>query len=247
MILPETWALAALIFLAASLYASVGHGGASGYLAAMALFGLPPEVMKPTALTLNILVSLVAASRFARAGHFSWATFWPFALGSIPLAFLGGALAIPAAVFKSLLGAVLLFSAYRLLAVAGPRAGDMVHKPLPIAPAVASGAGIGFVSGLVGVGGGIFLSPLLLFTRWAGIRRTAAVSAAFILVNSVAGLAGHLSSVRMLPSALPIWAGAALLGGTIGSGLGSRVLAPTALRRLLGAVLAVAGAKLILT
>ena len=245
--LPETWILAALIFLAASLYASVGHGGASGYLAAMALFGLAPEVMKPTALTLNVVVSLIAATRFARAGHFSWSTFWPFALGSIPLAYLGGALAIPAAFFKWLLGAILLFSAYRLLAVAGPHQGDVVDKPIPIAPAVASGAGIGFVSGLVGVGGGIFLSPLLLFTRWAGIRRTAAVSATFILVNSVAGLAGHLSSVRMLPSALPLWAAAAVLGGTIGSGLGSRRLAPIALRRLLGAVLAVAGAKLLLT
>jgi uncharacterized membrane protein YfcA len=245
--LPEIWALAALIFLAAVLYASVGHGGASGYLAAMALFGLAPEVMKPTALTLNVLVSLVAASRFSRAGYFSWRYFWPFALGSVPLAFLGGALAIPASYFKWLLGVILLFSAYRLLAGPGTKPRESTDRPLPLAPAVASGAGIGFVSGLVGVGGGIFLSPLLLFTGWAGIRRTAAVSAVFILVNSVAGLAGHLSSVRLLPPALPLWAGAALLGGTIGSGLGSRRLPPTALRRVLGAVLAVAGAKLILT
>jgi len=238
--------LALLIFVAAALYSSVGHAGASGYLAAMALFGLAPAVMRPTALVLNILVASIASARFWRARCFSWSTLWPFTVGSIPLAFLGGALHLPGGVYRPVLGVLLLFTAVRL---AWPSQKENVPPPkgVPMLPAMASGGGIGLLSGLTGTGGGIFLSPLLLFTGWAETRETAGVSAAFILLNSVAGLAGNLASVGSLPPALALWVAAAALGGLLGSGLGSQKLPPKALRHLLAVVLVVAGVKLVLT
>lgn len=235
--------LCVLVFVAAVLYSMVGHAGASGYLAAMALVGIAPAVMKPTALTLNILVATVGTIQFARAGRFSWPLFWPFALGSIPFAFLGGALALPVTVYKRLLALVLLYAAFRLFRGATSRS-----EPRPVARPVAigAGAGIGFLSGLTGVGGGIFLSPLMLIMGWADARRTAAVSVAFILVNSVSGLLGHVASVRSLPRETGILAAVALAGGLIGSTLGSRKLPNPVLRRLLGVVLVTAAAKLLL-
>ena len=246
--LSEVLTLAALIFLAALLYSSVGHAGASGYLAAMALFGVSAQVMKPTALSLNLLVATIATVQFIRAGSFSWPRFWPFALGSIPLAFLGGAMHVPGSLYKPLVGIVLLFGAVQLVRSSLQRneAGhEKVVAPNPII-AVLCGAGIGLLAGLTGTGGGIFLSPLLLFMGWAQMRGTAGVSAAFILVNSAAGLAGNWASVRALPPAIPVWAIAAVLGGVIGSHFGSRRLGNRTLRRLLAIVLVVAGLKLIL-
>jgi uncharacterized protein len=211
----------------------------------MALVGVAPAVMKPTALVLNILVAIIGTVRFARAGHFRWGLFWPFALGSIPFAFLGGAVHMPGNWYKAAVGVVLLLSAARL-AWAASRGGEPKVRPAPRPAAVASGAGLGLLAGLTGTGGGIFLSPLLLQMRWAGVRQTSAVAAAFILVNSVSGLAGNLLSVRSLPPALPYWILAAAAGGLVGSGLGSRGLSPRALRYTLAAVLLVAGAKLVL-
>jgi uncharacterized protein len=239
-------ALALLFFAAAVLYSSVGHAGASGYLAAMALFGLAPALMKPTALVLNILVATIATLRFSRAGYFSWSTLWPFALGSIPFAFAGGAINLPGDIYKPIVGCILLFGAARL---AWPTRREPVlpAKRVPVLPAVVSGGGIGLLAGLTGTGGGIFLSPLLLFTGWAETRETAGVSAAFILVNSLAGLAGNLASMWSLPTALPIWATTAVAGGIVGAELGSRKLASRTLRYVLAVVLVVAGLKLILT
>jgi uncharacterized protein len=222
----------------------VGHAGASGYLAAMALFGVPPEVMKPTALALNLLVASIASFKFYRAGHFSWRIFWPFAVTSVPLAFVGGGIALPVTVYRPLLGAVLLYSAARFSF--GFRGTDE-PRPIPLWAALVLGAVIGLLSGLTGVGGGIFLSPVLLLMRWAPIRTTAAVSATFILANSAAGLAGHLSSVGHLHPMVLAWAVLAGVGGWIGSELGSRRLPPAILRGLLAAVLVIAGIKLILT
>lgn len=222
----------------------MGHAGASGYLAAMALFGVAPEVMKPTALTLNLLVASIASFKFYRAGHFSWRIFWPFAATSVPLAFVGGGIALPVTVYRPLLGAVLLYSAARF--TFGFRGTDE-PRPIPLWAALVLGAVIGLLSGLTGVGGGIFLSPVLLLMRWAPIRVTAAVSAAFILANSAAGLAGHLSSVGHVHPMVAVWAVIAGVGGWIGSELGSRRLPPPILRRLLAAVLAIAGVKLIFT
>ncbi|HEY9204577.1 MAG TPA: sulfite exporter TauE/SafE family protein [Candidatus Methanoperedens sp.] len=235
--------LSILIFAAGLLYSSVGHAGASGYLAVMALFGLAPEVMKPTALLLNILVASIAAVQFHRAGYFSWNVFWPFAVSSIPFAFIGGALSLPGSFYEQVLGIILLFAAYRLFQSRQSAVTDSV-KPVPVPWAVLSGAGIGLLSGAVGVGGGIFLSPLLLFMGWARTKQTAGVSAAFILVNSIAGIAGHLASMKFLPDAIYPWAFAAVLGGIIGSSLGSRRFMNATLYRLLAVVLIIAGAKL---
>jgi uncharacterized membrane protein YfcA len=236
-----------ILFLAvAILYSSVGHAGASGYLAAMALVGMAPSVMKPTALVLNILVAAIATARFARVGGFSWDRFWPFALGAIPLAFLGGAVALPARWYNPAVGLVLLFAAWRLWRPAGGPGGAEPARVVSRSIAIASGAGIGLLAGLTGTGGGIFLSPLARFMGWAESRRAAGISATFNLANSLAGLAGQMTGLASLPPQLPYWATAAGVGGLIGSGLGSRHLGSRTLDRLLAVVLVVAGAKLIL-
>jgi hypothetical protein len=259
--------LSLLILLAAALYSSVGHGGASGYLAAMALFGLAPAVMRPTALCLNLLVSSLGAFRFWRAGHFRWRTFWPFAATSIPAAYVGGATTLPTTLYKQLVGLALLFAAVRLFlharkltkadganaretGAADERATKVVDegtdaRGAPLWLAMLLGVVIGLLSGLTGVGGGIFLSPLLILAGWAGVRQTAAVSAAFIFVNSAAGLLGNAAGVRSASAALPYLAVAALAGGIVGTEFGSRRLAPLWVRRLLAVVLVVAGVKLI--
>ncbi len=241
----ETISLLTLMILAAAmLYSSVGHAGASGYLAAMALLSVEPTIMKPTALCLNILVASIASYQFARAGCFSWQLFWPFAVASVPAAYLGGAITLPGEYYRPLVGAVLLLAAVRLL-FAQPPAADAEIKPPHLVLCLVAGAGIGLLSGLTGTGGGIFLSPLLLFMGWAETKQTSGVSAAFILVNSVAGLLGLLSGWDRIPSAIPLWAVAAIAGGLIGSHYGSRRLQSVALRRLLALVLVVAGLKLV--
>jgi len=234
--------LLALVALAATLYSSVGHGGASGYLAAMALLGIAPVDMKPAALTMNIAVAGLVCYRLWRAGYFDGRLFWPFAVGSVPLAFLGGALSLPGGLYKILVAVALLVAAGRLLWAAHEPA--TTQRP-PRGVALVSGAGLGFLSGLTGVGGGIFLSPLLLLLRWANMRTTAAVSAAFILVNSIAGLAGHAMVSAHWPTQLPLLVLAALMGAVVGSELAVRRLAPVTLRRVLGVVLVIAGVKLL--
>jgi uncharacterized protein len=234
-----------LFFIGAALYASVGHGGASSYLAVMALFSLPPDVMKPTALALNILVAGVATFRFHRAGLFTWNLFWPFAVVSIPAAYLGGATTLPGRWYKVLVGVVLLYAAVWMFRSA-LRSMSVVVRRGPLWAALVSGAVIGFLAGLSGVGGGIFLSPLLLYLGWAETRETSGIAAPFILVNSIAGLLGHLSSVEQLPPAIPLWAVTAVAGGWIGASYGSRAAPAPLLRQLLSLVLVVAGLKLIL-
>ncbi|MEP7027226.1 MAG: sulfite exporter TauE/SafE family protein [Candidatus Eisenbacteria bacterium] len=245
---PDALLLSLGLLVVAFLYASVGHGGASGYLAVMALAGIAPAAMKPSALVLNLVVAGIGSVQFARAGHFHWRTFWPFALGSIPLAFLGGALHLPPGPYKALVGAILVFSALRLLFTASSAAesGAPLERDPPLALALPLGAVLGFVAGLTGVGGGIFLSPLLLLTGWARARRTAAVSAVFIFVNSLSGLLGHVASVAAIPGSVVLWAPVVALGGVLGARLGSRRLPDVSIRRLLAVVLVLAGAKLVL-
>lgn len=235
--------LAGLMLLAAVLYSSVGHAGASAYLAAMSLYGVAPAQTKPIALVLNILVAAVGTWRFASARLVPWRLLLPFCAGSIPAAFLGGLIELPTRAHRVLLGVVLLFAAARLWWQAS-RAEPLRSPPAPLALA-AIGAGLGLLAGLTGIGGGIFLSPLLILLRWEEVRRTAGASAAFILANSVSGLLGHFAAGRAVPTVAGIFAPAVIAGGLLGSWLGARRLAPLVLRRLLAAVLAVASIKLL--
>jgi uncharacterized protein len=241
----ELW-LACLIFVAAVLYSSVGHGGASGYLAAMTLFGMTPAVMKPTALVLNIIVAAITTVKFYRAGSFDRSLFWRFAISSIPCAFLGGMISVPTQIYKPIVGVVLLYASARLGFSFVKSEPQEIKSPSNWLPIIL-GMIIGLLSGLTGVGGGIFLSPLLLLMGWATVKETAGVSAAFILVNSVAGLLGYLTKLPVLPSGLWIWAIAAAAGGWIGAEYGSNRIGSKSLQRLLAVVLVVAGIKLILT
>jgi uncharacterized membrane protein YfcA len=236
--------LSVAVMLIAVLYSSVGHAGASGYIALMSLAGLAPDFIKPTALAMNVLVAGIGSWQFLRAGHFAWRTFWPFALLAVPMAYVGGHVSLPSEAFKLLLGVVLLLAAARF--VTNAREDPAAHEP-PIVPALASGGIIGLLSGLTGTGGGIFLTPLLLQMRWAQAKRAAGVSALFILVNSAAGLAGNIASTGQWPAEIAPLLTAAALGGIVGSRLGSRRFAPALIKRFLAAVLLIAGLKLIFT
>lgn len=236
--------LSAAVFIVALLYSSVGHAGASGYIAVMSLLSLAPAEIKPIALALNILVASIGTWQFWRAGYFSWNLFWPFAVLSVPFAFLGGYLDLPTRVFKVIVGCVLLLSAAQLL-VRPPPDGESRPPRKPVA--VGIGAGLGLLSGLTGTGGGIFLTPLLIFMRWAKTKTASAVSALFILLNSASGLLGNISATKTFPAFAVSLLVAAGVGGAIGSHLGSRRLAPMAIKRLLAIVLIIAGLKLVLT
>ena len=237
--------LTVLVFLASTLYASVGHAGASGDIAAMVLVGVPAAQMKPVALVLNLFVATIGTIRFYRAGYFSWSLLWPFVITSVPFAFIGGRITLPGTIYRPLIGVVLIYAAYRLIVLSKGQPEPDTSKGAPVLPAMLWGVVIGLLSGLTGVGGGIFLSPLLLLMGWAGTRQTAGVSEAFILANSLAGLAGNVAVVHKLPQMILWLIPAAILGGIIGSGLGSRRLNPVTLRRLLGMVLVVAAVKMI--
>jgi uncharacterized membrane protein YfcA len=231
------------IFIVAILYSSVGHGGASGYLAVMALLAVAPEITRPTALVLNVFVATIGTIQFYRAGYFSWYVFLPFAITSIPFAFLGGMLTLPTNVYKIVLGIVLIVAALRL---AWNLKRDADIKDPDLAIALVIGAIIGLLSGLVGVGGGIFLTPVLLLMNWSETKTAAGVSAMFILVNSISGLAGNYSQLMTLPSNVWIWVAAAVVGGVIGSTLGAKRFDSLTLRRVLALVLVFAGVKLVL-
>ena len=236
-----------LIFLAcvataAILYSSVGHGGASGYLAVMALFGMEPALMKPAALTMNIFVTVLVLSRLSKAGHFNWRLFLPFVVASMPMAFIGGAYTINSSAYKVIVGIALLLAVLRMTW----KSHDDYECHIPRIP-VAMGVGgvLGFISGVTGVGGGIFLSPLLLFFHWTNMRGSAAIAAGFILLNSIAGLAGFATTSQAWPVGIPVLVITAVVGGLIGSELGVRRIAPLKLRRVLSLVLVIAGIKMI--
>jgi len=239
--------LAAGMLVAAFLYASVGHGGASAYIAAMAIAGIAPAEMRPIALQLNVLVSALATYKFYRAGHFHWNLFWPFAAVSIPAAYLGGAITLPGAAYKVLVGLVLLYAAWQLWWSA--RKGEELRplRPIPVVLAMAIGAVLGVLSGLTGVGGGIFLSPLLLLSGWAGTKQTSAVAAPFILVNSLSALAAGFVRNPSPPPDYAWWLMAAvLIGGWAGAEYGSRRFANPLIRQVLAVVLGIAGGKMVL-
>lgn len=236
--------LAGCIFIVAMMYASVGHGGASGYLAIMALFSLHPEALKPTALMLNIVVAGVGTYLYCSAGQFSWRVFWPFVMTSIPMSFLGGTVTLSPELYRPALGMVLLFAAWRLFARRKHEDYAAEVPRLPVAMAV--GGVLGFASGLIGVGGGIFLSPLMLLLNWARVREVSGIAALFILVNSISGLLGHMSSLQHVPDYAPLLAGVALVGGSIGALCGSRHLPVATILKAMSFMLVMAGGKMFL-
>jgi uncharacterized membrane protein YfcA len=239
----ESAVIVAALFAVAVLYSSVGHGGASGYLAVMALFSIQQGVSRPTALILNICVASIATILFSRAGHFDRRIFLPFAVSSVPAAFIGGVIVLPGTAYEIILGLVLLAAAARL----AWNLKDVGETSMPSWPlAIGAGASMGLVSGLVGIGGGIFLTPLLLLKRWTDAKTAAAVSAPFILVNSVAGLLGSRDQLAALPKETAFWLGSAVVGGLVGSALGAGTFSSLALRRILAAVMVIAGLKMVL-
>jgi len=241
--------LCAAFFVVATLYTTVGHAGASGYLAVMALVGLAPESMRPMALTLNILVAAFTVYRFRQARFFHWSGLWPFLLGSVPFAAVGGIQSLSRGTYYVAMGVVLLIaSSYLIWRAFGkwPVMEEGIVRVRKI-PAVFMGCAIGFLSGLIGVGGGIFLSPVLLMLGWAGPKTTAGISAPFIFVNSAVALAAGSLTVQKLPGELPLLAFAALAGAFLGTWLGLERFRSKGLLTTLAIVMTLAGSKLILT
>lgn len=236
--------LALVIGVAAALYSSVGHGGASAYIALMALAGLAPEEVRPAALVLNIVVAGFGTVRYLRAGRFDWNVFWPFAVTAIPAAFFAGRIEVPEHVYRPLLAAALGAMALRYLLwpqidAIKPSKAPRKSVALPI------GAALGALAGLTGIGGGVYLSPLLVFTGWADPQRATGIAACFILVNSLAGLAGRSASLAALPSYLPWFVLAAAAGALLGTTLSLKRLNKNGVLRVLGLVLGVAAAALV--
>ncbi len=234
-----------LLFVLAFLYSSVGHGGASGYLAVLVLFNAAPETMKTSALLLNVFVSLISFTMYARSGYFHWKLFLPFAIASIPAAFIGATIQLDESIYKKILGVCLLFPILRLSGLIGTEPEEL--KPFKWGYGLIIGAVIGLLSGMIGIGGGIILSPIILLLHWAKMKETAAVSALFIFVNSIAGLAGHLSKGILFESYIFILLAIAITGGLAGSYLGARMFQNKLLSYILAFVLLIASVKLIIT
>jgi len=237
----QTLLIALCLFLGAILYTSVGHAGASAYIAVMTLFDLPPAVIKPTALTLNIFVSSYTSLRYIKSKLFNRSLFLYLSLGSVPAAFIGGRINLPSDVYRPIIGVLLLLSGLRFLiqALQTDKAHREVNKPL----AIFMGAGVGLLSGITGTGGGIFLSPLIIWLGWVSVKAASGTAAAFIFVNSTAGLLGNVQSTSSLPSELPVFVVAVLLGALIGTRFGITRLSSIGVKRALGCVLLIAGVK----
>ena len=240
----HTLLIAGCLFLGAILYTSVGHAGASAYIAVMTLFDLPPLVIKPTALTLNIFVSSYTSFRYIKNNFFNKSLFLFLILGSVPAAFIGGRINLPSHVYKPIIGVLLLLSGVRFLvqALQSDKAHREVVKPL----AIFIGACVGLLSGITGTGGGIFLSPLIIWLGWVSVKQASGTVAAFIFVNSIAGLLGNFQSTSSLPNELPVFLVAVLLGAFIGTRFGISRFSSVGIKRALGFVLLIAGAKFLL-
>ena len=236
------WLFLSILPIVAFLYASVGHGGASGYLALMALFSFAPETMKPTALLLNLFVAGMAFYHYYKAGYFNKKLFLSFAIASIPLAFIGGLIEVDATIYKKILAVLLIFAILKMLNVFGRE--NSVIKDAKLWQGLVIGGVIGFFSGLIGIGGGIILTPVILLLHWGKMKEAAAVSALFIWVNSAAGLTGQLSGGATISSQSFVLVGVALIGGFAGSYYGSKKFDNKLLRYLLAFVLSIASIKL---
>ena len=236
----------ALLAIVAFLYSSVGHGGASGYLAVMAIMGIAPSLMKSSALLMNLAVSLFSFFGFYQAGFFKWKLFWPFALSSIPMAYVGGTITLSDAIYKKILAICILISIARLLYQFRNEETD--NREIPIWAGLTAGGVIGLLSGMIGIGGGIILSPLMLLMKWSKLKETAAVSALFIFVNSLSGLYGQISKGGFqIPENLQWAILATILGGLVGSYFGSQKFNLPTLRYMLALGLVIACAKLMFT
>jgi len=233
----------ALLLIVSFLYSSVGHGGASGYLALMALFGMSPDIMKSSALVMNIFVSLIAFVGYYKAGFFQLKLFLPFAITSVPASFLGAYMTVDALLYKRILGFILIFPILRLTGLFGKEPQE--KKLLNTYLALMIGAAIGFLSGMIGIGGGIILSPIILLLHWGNMKETAALSALFILVNSISGLAGILSIGVAIDPSVFIWVGAVVIGGFAGTYFATTKFTNPTLKKILAFVLLIASVKLL--
>lgn len=227
------------------LYASVGHGGASGYLALMAVFSFAPGVMKPTALLLNVFVAAISFYYFYKEGYFNIRLFLCFAITSIPLAFIGGTIEVDATIYKKILAVLLLFAILKMLNVFGKESDTI--KNVKLWQGLLVGGIIGFFSGLIGIGGGIILSPIILLLHWGNMKEAAAVSALFIWVNSASGLLGQISSGVSIELESFLLVAIALIGGVFGGYFGSKKINNQKLRYVLSFVLLIACVKLFYT
>jgi hypothetical protein len=235
-----------LFFTIAVLYSSVGHAGASGYLAIMAFLSLAPESIKPTSLILNIVVAMIASVKFIRAGYFEKRLFFYFIITSLPMAFIGGYITVNPHYFKLLAGVFLVVSAVLLVVKSYLKPSIKPLKPMPLGYGLLIGSVIGLISGLIGVGGGVFLSPILILGNWTHVKNASGIAALFILLNSAAGLSGHLAAVNRVDAQIFYWVAAVMMGGLLGSHLGTRKFNNKLVLALLFVVLLSAGLKFIL-
>ena len=238
------WIFLMVLPLVAFMYAAVGHGGASGYLALMALFGFAPETMKPTALILNLFVAGISFLYYAKSGYFNKKLFFSFAITSVPLAFVGGMIEIDASLYKKILGVLLVLAIFKMLNIFGKETNET--KEVKVWQGLSVGGFIGFFSGLIGIGGGIILSPIILLMKWGRMKETAAVSALFIWVNSAAGLAGQFSSGINIDAQSVVLVAIAILGGVLGGYFGSKKFNNKTLRFILAFVMLSACIKLLM-
>ncbi len=241
LVIQQSALLILALFVMASLYSSVGHGGASGYLAVMALFSIAPVIMKQSALILNLGVSIISFFQFYRKGFFKWRNFWPFALGSIPMSYVGSQWILSDSAYKKVLAVCLFIAVLRILVQSAPKANQ---KSVPVWAALLIGGIIGLISGMIGIGGGILLSPIILLFAWANMKETAAVSALFIFVNSLAGLLAVKNWIALEQKDFFWMILASLLGGLLGSTWGSTIASPKWIKYVLGLVLIIASLKL---
>jgi uncharacterized membrane protein YfcA len=232
-----------LLAVVAFLYSSVGHGGASGYLALMAIFSFPISVMKPSALVLNLFVSGISFFFYYRKNFFKLKLFYPFAISSVPAAFLGGMIPLENNYYKLLLGIVLILAALRLFGFFNSK--ETSNSEINIPLAVAIGFGVGLLSGMLGIGGGVILSPILLLLGWASLKETAAISSLFIFVNSVAGLSGFFMNENRFPTETFYLVPIAVFGGMLGAYYGSGFFSNKVLKYVLATVILLASVKLI--